>query len=255
LKKLFISNAALSYHNGVFLKRYKRFFADVKAIPSGTILTLHCPNTGAMTGLLEEGVDALYSLATAQEMKKRKTPGTLEALRVDVGDRQAWVGVNTHRANQIAREWLQQPQICAAFDYRALDAEVPLGNLYLTFPDYFRSQIRQDFKRRVDFVGTGGRVPLLVEVKSATLYEDNQGYFPDCVSVRATQQLKELCVLKKLGFNVLVLYVSQHQLITQVLPAVHLDFKYAQQVILAKEDGVVFKTVPFQSHWYLTAND
>ena len=37
---------------GKFVKRYKRFFADVKVNKS--IITAHCPNTGSMMGLLDE---------------------------------------------------------------------------------------------------------------------------------------------------------------------------------------------------------
>jgi sugar fermentation stimulation protein A len=89
-------------HLGVFKKRYKRFFADILT-EQGEELTLHCPNTGAMTGLLQPYCPALFSLASAEEMKKRKTPGTLEALQISVGDVQYWVGVNTHRANYTHR--------------------------------------------------------------------------------------------------------------------------------------------------------
>jgi sugar fermentation stimulation protein A len=38
---------------GKLIKRYKRFFADIKI--SKEIVTAHCPNTGSMHGLLDEG--------------------------------------------------------------------------------------------------------------------------------------------------------------------------------------------------------
>ena len=38
---------------GKLIKRYKRFFTDVKI--SKDIVTAHCPNTGSMKGLLDEG--------------------------------------------------------------------------------------------------------------------------------------------------------------------------------------------------------
>ena len=44
---------------GKFVKRYKRFFADIKV--NKEILTAHCPNTGSMMGLLGENNDAWIS--------------------------------------------------------------------------------------------------------------------------------------------------------------------------------------------------
>ena len=37
---------------GLFIKRYKRFFVDIKI--GNKIVTAHCPNTGSMMGLLKK---------------------------------------------------------------------------------------------------------------------------------------------------------------------------------------------------------
>ena len=39
--------------SGELVKRYKRFFVDVKI--ANRIITAHCPNTGSMMGLLKKG--------------------------------------------------------------------------------------------------------------------------------------------------------------------------------------------------------
>ena len=38
---------------GVLIKRYKRFFVDIKL--KNKVITAHCPNTGSMMGLLKKG--------------------------------------------------------------------------------------------------------------------------------------------------------------------------------------------------------
>ena len=37
---------------GVLIKRYKRFFVDIKV--QNKVITAHCPNTGSMMGLLKK---------------------------------------------------------------------------------------------------------------------------------------------------------------------------------------------------------
>jgi len=44
---------------GKLLKRYKRFFADIKV--NNKIITAHCPNTGSMQGLLDQGNEVLLT--------------------------------------------------------------------------------------------------------------------------------------------------------------------------------------------------
>ena len=52
---------------GTLIKRYKRFFADIKF--KGKIITAHCPNSGSMMGLLDRGNKAWFSIS---ENPKRK---------------------------------------------------------------------------------------------------------------------------------------------------------------------------------------
>ena len=44
---------------GKLLRRYKRFFTDVKL--GQETVTAHCPNTGSMNGLLNEGNEVYLS--------------------------------------------------------------------------------------------------------------------------------------------------------------------------------------------------
>ena len=54
---------------GKLIKRYKRFFTDVRL--SKEIVTAHCPNTGSMKGLLDEG-NEVYLLPNNDPKRKLK---------------------------------------------------------------------------------------------------------------------------------------------------------------------------------------
>ena len=83
---------------GKLIKRYKRFFVDVKI--GKEIVTAHCPNTGSMKGLLDQGND-VYLLK--HEDPKRKLKYGLEIIKA----RKNLVGVNTHMANKIVNHGLK----------------------------------------------------------------------------------------------------------------------------------------------------
>ena len=95
----------VNFISGRLIKRYKRFFADVK-LDSGEVVTAHCPNTGSMMGLLEEGNIVLL---TKTNNEKRKLKFTLEVIKVQATN----VGVNTHRANRIVEQGIEAKKISA----------------------------------------------------------------------------------------------------------------------------------------------
>ena len=62
---------------GVLVKRYKRFFADIKL--KNKIITAHCPNSGSMLNLLEKGNPVWI---TKSNNEKRKLLYTLQIIEV-----------------------------------------------------------------------------------------------------------------------------------------------------------------------------
>ena len=82
---------------GKLIKRYKRFFVDVKL--NKEIITAHCPNTGSMKGLLDKG-NEVYLLKN--DDPKRKLKYGLEIIKTQ----KKLVGINTHMANKIVNHGL-----------------------------------------------------------------------------------------------------------------------------------------------------
>ena len=110
---------------GKLIKRYKRFFADVML--GKEVVTAHCPNTGSMKGLLDEGND-VYLLPNNDP--KRKLKYGLEIIKT----RKNFVGVNTHMANRIAQHALENNLIKELKNMISLDQKCFLTKrLDLTF--------------------------------------------------------------------------------------------------------------------------
>ena len=83
---------------GKLIKRYKRFFADIKV--NNQTITAHCANTGSMLGLLGEDNEVWV---TKNDNPNRKLKYTLEIIKV----KKKLIGVNTHRANRIVEHGLK----------------------------------------------------------------------------------------------------------------------------------------------------
>ena len=90
---------------GVLIKRYKRFLADIK-LDSGEVVTAHCANTGPMKGLLSEGAKVRISVSSSP---KRKLPFTWEQICVlDAKNEEVWVGINTLFANKLIKKVIEK---------------------------------------------------------------------------------------------------------------------------------------------------
>lgn len=76
------------------IQHYKRFLADV-VTPDGEVLTVHCANTGAMTGSATPGDTVWYSTS---DNRKRRYPHSWKLTETASGQ---WIGINTLRTGTI----------------------------------------------------------------------------------------------------------------------------------------------------------
>ena len=144
---------------GNLIKRYKRFFTDVKI--GNEIIIAHCPNTGSMKGLLDAGNEVYVS---KNDDPKRKLKYTLEIIKV----KKNLVGVNTHFANKIAFHGLSNNLVKEVANNDSIKPEV-----------FF------DKETRFDFLVEKNKQKIFVEVKNVTLSrEEKTAEFPDAVTTR-----------------------------------------------------------------------
>ncbi|HGJ5854353.1 DNA/RNA nuclease SfsA [Arsenophonus nasoniae] len=198
------------------VKRYKRFLADV-ITPSGKLLTIHCANTGAMTGCATPGDTVWYS--TSNNFK-RKYPYSWELTQTQTGD---WICVNTHRANDVICQFVVENKIPELSDYDNISREVKYG----------------DENSRIDLLLTKKQhVNCYIEVKSVTLLENNIGYFPDAVTIRGQKHLRELSLIAERGERAVLFFAVLHSGIKKMSVASHIDSHYAALLKQATNFGV-----------------
>lgn len=86
---------------------------------------------------------------------------------------------------------------------------------------------------------TGDKLPACyIEVKSVTLLQNGQGYFPDAITQRGQKHLRELTIIAKEGKKAILLFAVMHSGIQQVSAAAHIDKQYASLLQQAIECGV-----------------
>ena len=109
---------------GVLIKRYKRFLADVR-LSDGSEITMHCPNTGAMTGCCTPGSRVWFSTSANPKRKYANTLEIIEPLETaEAGTDTALVGIHPGRANGLVEEAINAGVIGELVAPRELTREV-----------------------------------------------------------------------------------------------------------------------------------
>ncbi|KFX03273.1 transcriptional regulator [Pectobacterium betavasculorum] len=198
------------------IKRYKRFLADV-VTPEGETLTLHCANTGAMTGCATPGDTVWYSTS---DNPKRKYPHSWELTETQQNH---WICVNTLRANTLLYEALLENRIEELARYPVIKTEVKYGTE----------------NSRIDLLlQAPNKIDCYIEVKSVTLLQHECGYFPDAVTLRGQKHLRELQQMVSNGKRAVLFFAVLHSGIQLVSPARHIDSRYAELFTEAQQAGV-----------------
>ena len=196
---------------GKLIKRYKRFFVDIKV--NNSLVIAHCPNTGSMKGMLEKNNNVWVS---KNNDPKRKLKFTLEMIEVN----KKLIGVNTHRANRIVEHGLNNKLIK---EFRSIKE--------------IKSEFKYSTDTRFDFLCDKN----IIEVKNVTLRRTNDfAEFPDAITSRGSKHLKKLIDSIKKGYQPYVLFLTQIQDINKFKIAKDIDKNYYDNYLLAKKAGVNF---------------
>ena len=200
---------------GKLIRRYKRFFADVKI--NKKIVTAHCPNTGSMKGLIEEGNEVYLH---KNDDPKRKLKYGLEIIKAD----KRLVGVNTHLANKIVNHGLEN------------NLMPELKNSNTIKPEVFF-----DKETRFDFLLEKNNQKIYLEVKNVTLFRDKDtAEFPDAITLRGSKHLLALIDAIKNGYKSYLIFLVQIQNMKKFKIASDIDNEYYKNYLIAKKSGVNF---------------
>ena len=200
---------------GKLIKRYKRFFTDVRL--DNEVVVAHCPNTGSMKGLLDENNEVYLS---KNNDPKRKLKYGLELIKAHKN----LVGVNTHMANKIVNHGLNNNLI------------KELKNSDLIKPEVFFNK-----ETRFDFLVEKNKQKSFVEVKNVTLFRDKKtAEFPDAITTRGSKHLLTLIDAIKKGYKSYLLYLVQIENMENFKIAKDIDSEYYKNYLVAKKAGVNF---------------
>ena len=168
-----------------------------------------------MLGLLNEYSDAWISKS---DNPNRKLKFTLEI----INDKKSNVGVNTHRANRIVEEALQNKRVVELKKFTSIKREVKFSK-----------------ETRFDFMLENKSNKAFLEVKNVTLSrEKGISEFPDAVTTRGKKHLVHLQDAIRKGYESYLLFLIQREDIKIMKIAKDIDLNYYNEIKKAKNYGV-----------------
>lgn len=220
---------------GIFLKRYKRFFADIEV--DGKVEVAHVPNTGSMSGCTIPNSECLV---TFNDDPARKLKYTLELIKTPT----SWVGVNTSHPNTLVQELWRKGVVQHWKKWDCCQREVKINKDTRLDIAMWSSKDKHETKkdRLVEL-----KPPLhFIEVKNVTLAQDNIAKFPDAETTRGQKHIKELMTLMENGYTCELVFVVQRQDCKSFSPADEIDPVYGKLLREAEKKGLVisaFQTI------------
>lgn len=222
-------------YEGKFIKRYKRFFADIEI--KGKIVTAHCPNTGSMKGCMFPNAPCRV---TFTDDPKRKLKYTLQMIKSP----SSWIGVNTHLSNQLVWEAWEQKKIPHWKKYKWAQKEVKISDktrIDFALALFLKEEVAFD---KINLDAIKEKKFHFVEVKNVTLSEGNTALFPDAVTTRGQKHLLELIELIEQGHSAELLYTVQRNDCDLFRPADNIDPEYGKLLREAKKAGLKVSIYP-----------
>lgn len=198
---------------GVLLRRYKRFLADVRLI-NGESIVAHTANTGSMLGCNQPGRTVWLSRHDAET---RKHPYTWEMIDMPASR----VGINTGVPNRLVKAAALAGRIPEFPVSATVCSEVPLG------------------KSRLDLMLRAEEQPdMYVEIKNCSLAEEGVALFPDAVTARGAKHLEELAGIASRGCRAVLFVLAQRSDVARFKPADRIDPHWGRMLRRAIDAGV-----------------
>lgn len=220
-------------HSGKFVRRYKRFFAEIEMDDERDPITAHVPNTGSLRGCIESPAPCRF---TKHQDPTRKLQFTLQMIQTSL----SWVGVNTAIPPALVWEAWEQKKISHWRDYDCAQREVKVSDESRIDLVLWNSSKGHavDYKLGLRDCLDASTPLHLVEIKNVTLAHGEHALFPDCVSTRAQKHLRELMEAVKRGHQAEIFFVVQRMDCRRFRAAHEFDPRYADLLREAHEKGV-----------------